>query len=130
MPSSDNDKQGVDPAYDLLVDPLREESRRNRRALLAVASICLAIRISDSFPQQISALGISFSNKDVRIFSAMAVALEVYLCGIFMLSASADFFLWRRPLHVKLEAYTANRSNFSLDQAVRARRRHDGKAAS
>jgi hypothetical protein len=86
------------PASVILQDPLQEEARRNRRALLAVSSVCLAARFTGTLPQSISALGISFSSTHERQIIWVAIAVQTYLAVVFVLSASTDFMAWRHEL--------------------------------
>jgi hypothetical protein len=103
------------PASAILQDPLQDEARRNRRALLAVASICLAARFTGTFPQQISALGISFSGVHERHIIWVAIVVQIYLAIVFALAALADFTLWRHGLRREVREY------FESDQGRNAR---------
>jgi hypothetical protein len=111
------------PASAILKDPLREEARRNRRALLAVASVCIAVRITDAFPTQISALGITFSSTNQRSLIAMVALSQIYLALVFIVSATADFLLWRHEMRQEFETYlkldeASKRKVLTLDSAV------------
>jgi hypothetical protein len=112
------------PGHALLQDPLQEESRRHRRALLAVSSICLAVCFTDSFPRQISALGISVPGSHERSLIWLAIGLQFYLLVAFALSALTDYLRWRYELCQKMDAYVqANRTTtteFNIDTAVEA----------
>ena len=93
------------PTIAIVRDPLQEEARRNRRALLAVASVCLAIRLTHAFPTQIAALGITFSTASQRNLVFIAIALQIYLAFSFFMSSTADRLQWRHEMHQEFEAY-------------------------
>jgi hypothetical protein len=98
-------RTAVHPTIAIVKDPLQEEARRNRRALLAVSSVCLAIRLTHAFPTQIAALGITFSTTNQRYLIFMAIALQAYLAFSFFISSIADRLQWRHEMHQEFAAY-------------------------
>jgi hypothetical protein len=94
------------PATAIVKDPLAEESRRNRRALLAISSVCLAARVLWIFPTQISAFGITFStNSQKRNLIWTAIVFQGYFFIAFVISAISDFLQWRHEMGKEVEKY-------------------------
>lgn len=85
-----------DPIEILLHDPLREATRRERRVLLAVSMVCFALRVTGSFPQSISSLGITLSTSDRHSLIKFLTLIDFYLIVVFVLYGIADFVSWRR----------------------------------
>lgn len=108
------------PASEILLDPLNEETRKNRRALLAIASICLAVRFTGSLPRQITALGITFSGTDQQRLIYLALVLQIYFCATFILSALADFVRWKRAIRRKTSTYVERNLEYSVSDATHA----------
>ncbi|MGD0000079.1 MAG: hypothetical protein ABSE21_08265 [Bryobacteraceae bacterium] len=113
------------PASAILQEPIREEARRNRRALLAVSSVCLAVRLTGAFPTQISALGITFSGSDQHRLVWMAIILQAYFLLAFVVSAMTDFVQWRHEMRHAIETYfksseASESAVFTVDSAVSA----------
>jgi hypothetical protein len=94
------------PASAIVKDPLSEETRRNRRALLAISAICLTARLLWIFPTQISAVGITFSTtNEKRKLIWAAVAFQIYFLVAFAISAVSDFLQWRHEMRKEVETY-------------------------
>ncbi len=77
-----------------LFDPLREETRKARKALLVWCLASLAITMGDLFPTEISALGmkVSPSNRDV-ILNLIFLVIGYHVITFFYYGAS-DFLHW------------------------------------
>lgn len=76
-------------------DPLTEVTRRERRLLLAVSTVCFAMSKAGLVPTKISALGIDFSQSDQKAIFYILAAILVYLLVTFIAYAAADFIQWR-----------------------------------
>jgi hypothetical protein len=109
---------GGHPLDEILCDPLQEDAHRSRRSLLALSSMCLAVWWIGKFPQQISALGITFSNSDEHNVIWAAIWFQTYLFLTFFMSASTDYLRWRRKLKDKITMYGEQYSLFEADVEV------------
>jgi len=78
-----------------LKDPLSEVTRRERRALLALSTLCYVIARVGLVPTKISALGIDFNHSDQKTLFRILAGILVYLIVAFVIYASADFIAWR-----------------------------------
>jgi hypothetical protein len=90
-----------------LQDPIEEDTRRNRRALISVAGVCLFVRLSGALPTEWTAIGVKFSGTAHAWMIRAAVASNVYLLCVFGLSAVADFIRWRKNLGYRVELYVS-----------------------
>jgi hypothetical protein len=75
--------------------PLTETTRKERRSLLAVSSISIAMMWTGMFPTQIGALGLSFPSNNRQILIHLLGLINAYLFGTFTASALTDFANWR-----------------------------------
>lgn len=87
------------PWQKLLGDPLKEVTRKERRALLAVSVAALTIAKAGIFPVKIESIGIEFSaaNKPVLLYIILGVV--VYFLVAFAVYATSDFIAWQRSYY-------------------------------
>ena len=83
------------PGQVLLGNPLSDETRNERKALIALSAAGILIAKTGSVPSKIGALGIDFSPSDKHILlKALAMAI-IYFAVAFVIYAFADFVSWR-----------------------------------
>lgn len=99
-----------------LQDPLSKVTRAERKALLGVSAVAIAIARSGLVPTKISALGIDFTHSDQKAFLTTLSAVVLYFLVAFLSYASSDFASWRATFHSSMETWLA---------AERARERSD-----
>jgi hypothetical protein len=91
------------PAEIAIRDPLSEVTRNERRFLLGVSIIAIALVRTGLVPSKISALGIEFSHTDQKsLFSVLALVTS-YFVAAFVLYASSDFIAWRLAYKASLK---------------------------
>lgn len=92
-------EDGPAPWQKLLGDPLKEVTRKERRALLAVSVAALAIAKAGLTPIKIESIGIEFSaaNKPVLLYIILGVV--VYFLIAFAVYAASDFIAWQRSYY-------------------------------
>ncbi|MHB1051197.1 MAG: hypothetical protein ACYC09_14050 [Bacteroidota bacterium] len=76
-------------------DFLSESTRKEKRALLGISVIAIAIVQTGLLPTKISALGIEFQLNDQRALLLLMVFVVVYFLIAFTMHASTDFIRWR-----------------------------------
>lgn len=74
-----------------LRDPLREITRRERRLLLVMSFIAVAVAQTGLIPTKIEALGIAVEKTDQRAFLLLVAVLIGYLLVTFVIYATSDF---------------------------------------
>lgn len=79
----------------LLRNPLSEITRKERRTLLAVSALVIALRYSNLVPTQITALGITLSATQQASALLLLGAAVAYFCVAFSTYALSDFVKWR-----------------------------------
>ena len=79
----------------LLVDPLGEETRKERRFLLALSLISIVIVKTGLMPTKISALGVEFTPSDQVTILWVMIFLIVYALGAFVIYGFSDFVKWQ-----------------------------------
>ena len=90
-------KKTVDDAQDLInYDPLSEVTRKERRSLLGIAMLGLALITIPLVPQKLSALGLEFSDINQKTFVNLYALLLTYYIVAFLVYAFADYIAWRR----------------------------------
>lgn len=83
------------PIEILLQDPLREITRKERRSLLGVSIVSIAIVKTGLVPKEITALGIKFSETDKSGLLLILAAVVLYFFAAFVLYAVSDLLAWR-----------------------------------
>ena len=76
-------------------DPLSEVTRNERRVLLGVSIIGIALVKTGLVPSKISALGIEFSQTDQKSFLLILALVALYFTAAFTVYAASDFIAWR-----------------------------------
>ena len=76
-------------------DPLRDVTRKERRALLATSLIGLAMARGGIVPAEISMLGVSLSATDQAALLQLLALVNTYLLVAFAFYAAVDFVAWR-----------------------------------
>ena len=74
---------------------LRDVTRAERRILLGVSMLSVAVAHTGLIPSKISALGIEFERADQRALLVILVIIVVYFTLTFVIYAAADFLAWR-----------------------------------
>jgi hypothetical protein len=77
-----------------LVDPLSEETRKERRALLAVSVTQLVVAVGGVIPSKIDALGVELSAGDTGRLLGVLCAVQIYLLVAFWIYSTADLKAW------------------------------------
>lgn len=75
---------------ELLKDILREETRKERRNLLAASAVGIVIVKAGLIPTKISALGIDFSQTDQRTLLWVLLGVTAYFLAMFVVYALSD----------------------------------------
>lgn len=78
-----------------LRDPLTEVSRKERAALLGIATIGIIVAKTGFVPSKISTLGIDFSFTDQKMLYRAMAGIIGYFVVAFILYAASDFVAWR-----------------------------------
>ncbi|HLA13636.1 MAG TPA: hypothetical protein VJZ25_01310 [Gemmatimonadaceae bacterium] len=99
----------------LLRDPLSDVSRRERRSLLGVSAIAVAIVKTGLVPTKIAALGIEFSSADRASLFKVLAAVVLYFLVAFILYGASDFLAWRLTFHKAVEAAWAEKKAKAID---------------
>ncbi|MGE5693339.1 MAG: hypothetical protein ACM3YF_06120 [Candidatus Zixiibacteriota bacterium] len=90
--------------YELLVgDPLREVTRKERRALLGFCAIAIVVVKTGLIPNKIVALGIEFSSADQKSLLVVLALVVLYFLVAFLIYAFSDFMAWRISLGFSAE---------------------------
>jgi hypothetical protein len=88
----------------LLGDPLGDVTRKERRMLLVVSVIAIALIKIGLMPTKITALGVEFTETNQQALLWIVSMINVYFLFAFVIYATADFFVWQKIL---LEEYRA-----------------------
>ena len=89
----------------LSYDPLTEVTRKERRALLGVSMLGLALAKVPLIPTKLAALGIEFAEVSRQTFVHMYALIVLYYLAAFLLYAFTDLVAWRRSEHIRYSAY-------------------------
>lgn len=76
-------------------DALSEITRKERRALLGVSTLCIAITHANLVPTKISALGIEADKLDQKGLLIVLALIVCYYIFAFAVYAFADMIVWR-----------------------------------
>lgn len=91
----------------LVKDPLSEVTRKERRALLGISAIGLAMVNANLVPSKISALGIDFNALDqVVLLRSLGFVILFFLLA-FIIYAASDYFASRLAYHKVIEELKA-----------------------
>jgi hypothetical protein len=91
------------PPLDVLVqDPLGDVTRKERRLLLGVSVLGVALVKTGLVPSKITALGIEFGKTDQRALMTIFGLVTLYFLVAFVIYGASDFIAWRSAF---LQAY-------------------------
>jgi hypothetical protein len=76
-------------------DPLSETTRKERKSLLGIGIVVIAIVKTGVIPTRIEALGIEFSTTEQQYLFRVLSAVVIYFLCAFTIYAVADFIAWR-----------------------------------
>jgi len=106
-----------------LSDPLCKVTRTERRSLLAVSMLGVAIASTGLIPTRISALGIEFERADQRGFLLLLACVVLYFIMTFSIYATTDLIAWRAAydhallLHLREEHAVVLKQDSTEDNA-------------
>ena len=108
-----------EPIYQqvILKDPLSEETRKERRNLLAVSALGIVMVKSGLIPSKISALGIEFSQADQNVLLYALAIITIYFLLAFIFYALSDFMNYRIATYVSGVKYQINKIE-QLDKVI------------
>jgi hypothetical protein len=98
-----------------LRDPLSDVTRKERRLLLGMSVIGIALVKTGLLPEKISALGIDFSETNQKSLLTVFSFVTIYFLVAFMIYAAADFIAWRISLYMAI-AEAGERREKQLDE--------------
>jgi len=87
-------------------DPLSEITRRERRALLGLSVVAVAMAKVPVVPEKISALGIEFTLKNQQTFLSIYALVLAYFLAAFLVYALTDYISWRRARVILHQQYS------------------------
>lgn len=82
----------------LLKDPLSEVTRKERRMLLGMSMLGIALVKTGLVPTKISALGVEFDKTSQQSLFVILCLITFYFAVVFLVYAAADFLTWRQSL--------------------------------
>ena len=82
----------------LLGDPLADATRKERKMLLGISVLGVALVKTGLVPTKISALGVEFDKTNQQALLGILALLALYFLIAFIIYAAADFLAWRRAL--------------------------------
>ena len=100
---------------DLLVDPLSDIARRERRNLMVSSAAAILVTRAGLIPTQISALGIGLSAPDQAAFLIFLSAVVLYLLVAFVVYGFSDFLVWRHRYIQYLEKVEVASGNWDVE---------------
>ena len=87
-------------------DPLSETTRRERRALLGLSILGLAIVKVPLVPEKFAMLGIEFAKLNQATFVGLYALIVGYFLVAFCIYALTDYIAWKRQGHITYTQYT------------------------
>ena len=91
-----SEKQAETTKDVLLDDPLSNETRKERRLLLGVSLLGIAMVKAGIVPKKISALGIDLELANQRALLYLVSFVTVYFILAFSIYAASDYIAWRK----------------------------------
>ncbi len=86
-------------------DPLSEVTRRERKVLLGVSMLGLALVKVPLIPSKVATFGIEFSELHRQNFTSMFALVVGYFLIAFLVYSISDFIAWRRSEIIRCSAY-------------------------
>ena len=102
------------PSEKTIADPLSEVTRKERRILLTVDVVLIAVVVGDLVPTQIESLGITVSAFGQVSLLSLLVGIALYLLIGFTIYAFADITAWREDSRL----FARQRARALLDQTM------------
>ncbi len=90
------EKKDIDSLFH---DPLSEVTRKERRMLLIVSLVGIAITKAGLIPSQIKALGINFASSDQKSLYFLVSAIVIYFIIAFFIYSASDFLVLYRSYY-------------------------------
>lgn len=115
----------IDSAKDVLLsDPLSGQTRQERRLLLIVSLLSIAMTKAGMVPQKINALGIDLQLANQKALLFIVFLIVVYFILAFTIYAASDFIAWRKCV---TEYYADNIRSFfkRMKEPVKEQEDHD-----
>jgi hypothetical protein len=111
----------AEPAFDSpdllrLRDPLSEVTRKERRALLGVSLLGVALVKAGLLPTEISALGVKLAAADQRMLALLLAVVCLYFLIAFLAYAASDFLAWQVSLHAAISKRVRESVEASSDE--------------
>lgn len=97
-----------------VADALTEVTRKERRNLLAVSALLIALTFGGLIPTEITALGITFAGRQRTALLLLLTGTNIYFLIAFSLYARADILAWDSDLR----AFLRERAKISYARAV------------
>lgn len=93
------------PPQDLvrLSDPLADVTRKERRSLLGVSMLGIAIALAELVPTEVAGLGVKLSQSNQSTLMVLVGLVCLYYLFAFCIYAASDFVAWQMALR---EAYS------------------------
>ena len=107
------------------VDPLSDVTRRERKNLLLVSFLSLAVTLGNLVPQEITALGIKVSPTEQRNLFLLLACAVLYLMGAFIFYGHAEFQRWQANLSTVLRLRRAAGEEIRKSLTEQSKRRSD-----
>jgi len=83
----------------LLDDPLKEVTRKERRALLGVSVVGVMVAKTGILPTKIEAMGINFVPGDKSFLLLLFAGIISYFLVMFVVYGISDFVVWQKSYH-------------------------------
>lgn len=98
---------------EFLGDPLSPLTRTERRNLLIASTLGFLVSKAGLLPQQISALGITFSAPEQSVLLLVVAGAILYFLFAFATFGVPDFLIWRKKYQEYLEHVASDIENWS-----------------
>ncbi len=108
----------------LLSDPLSEQTRKERRLLLIVSLLSLAMTKAGLVPQKINALGIESQLVNQHALLLLVLLIVAYFIVAFMIYAASDFIAWRNCV-IEYSAENVKKFFKDVKEPVKEQADHD-----
>ncbi len=82
-----------------LRDALKEVTRKERRSLLGISLVGIALSVGGMVPSKIPSLGIDFQLADQRILLLLVAFIIVYFIVAFTIYATTDYLSWKLEIN-------------------------------
>jgi hypothetical protein len=107
--NSEYDAEKPRDPLSLVKDPLSEVTRKERRTLLGVSAIGVAMVKANLIPQKISALGIDFQQINQTLLLRSIAFVILFFLIAFLIYSTSDFLTWRIAYQKVVEELAKNK---------------------